>query len=157
MRSIVWSLAGPVILQNIESDVAVDHVDQPALVERDVVALRRGSARRRLRDEMADLARAQRIGDVDDPQAATEPATVPAIRSQNWCAPKRAPLVRLKGESSSLTWNCPSGLMAPRSLTSKVNRHACARPRRASSSLALRAWSSSSIATAMRRPSMRPG
>src|SRR5437870_1285132 len=73
MRSIVWSLAGPVILQNIESDVAVDHVDQPALVERDVIALRRRSARRRLRDEMADLARAQRIGDVDDPQAAAEP------------------------------------------------------------------------------------
>src|SRR5215471_16940330 len=66
-------LSRPAVLQNIESDVAVDHVDQPALVERDVVALRRRSARRWLRDEMADLARAQRIGDVDDPQAAAEP------------------------------------------------------------------------------------
>src|SRR6516165_238293 len=52
------------------------------------------------------------------------------MRSQNWWAPKRAPLVRLKGESSSLTWNCPSGLIALRSLTSKVSRHACARPPR---------------------------
>src|SRR6266567_58130 len=52
------------------------------------------------------------------------------MRSQNWWAPKRAPRVRLKGESSSLTWNCPSGLMAARSLTSKVKRQACARPRR---------------------------
>src|SRR5262249_1231815 len=61
------------MLQNIESDVAVDHVDQPALVERDVVALRRGPARRGLWDEMADLARAQRIGGVDDPQSPAEP------------------------------------------------------------------------------------
>src|SRR5260370_18789996 len=57
----------------MEADVAVGHVDQPGLGERDVVALRRRSARRRLRDEMADLARAQRIGDVDDAQAAAEP------------------------------------------------------------------------------------
>src|SRR5215475_14227760 len=67
------SLSRPFMLQNIESDVAVDHVDQTALVERDVVALRRGPARRGLRDEMADLAWAQRIGDVDDAQAAAEP------------------------------------------------------------------------------------
>src|SRR5215831_3977030 len=66
-------LPRPVVLQNIESDVAVDHVDQTALVERDVVALRRRSARRGLRDEMADLARAQRIGYVDDAQTAAEP------------------------------------------------------------------------------------
>ena len=33
------------------------------------------------------------------------------MRSQNWCAPKRAPPVRLNGESSSLTWNWPSGLI----------------------------------------------
>src|SRR5262249_22840078 len=67
------SLSRAFILQNIESDVAVDHVDQPALVERDVVALRRRPARRRLWDEMADLARAFRIGDVDDAQSAAEP------------------------------------------------------------------------------------
>src|SRR5262249_28321650 len=67
------SLSRPFMLQNIESDVAVDHVDQPAFVERDVVALRRGPARRGLWDEMADLARAFRIGDVDDAQAAAEP------------------------------------------------------------------------------------
>src|SRR5215510_9214264 len=67
------SLSRPFIFQNIESDVAVDHVDQPAFVERDVVALRRGPAGRGLRDEMADLARAFRIGDVDDAQAAAEP------------------------------------------------------------------------------------
>src|SRR5215831_11177141 len=66
-------LPRPVVLQDIESDVAVDHVDQTAFVERDVVALGRGPARRGLRDEMADLARAFRIGDVDDAQAAAEP------------------------------------------------------------------------------------
>src|SRR5262249_57553688 len=38
-----------------------------------VVAWGRGPARRGLRDEMADLAGDQRIGDVDDPQAAAEP------------------------------------------------------------------------------------
>src|SRR6266702_4995915 len=66
-------LSKPCMLQNIETDVAVDHVDQTTFVERDVVALRRGPARRGRRDEMADLARAQRIGDVDDAQAAAEP------------------------------------------------------------------------------------
>src|SRR5262249_18900254 len=80
---------------------------------------------------------------------------VPAMRSQNWWAPKRAPGVRLKGESSSLTWNCPSGLILERSLTSNVRMQACARPRRASSSLALCAWSSSSMASAMRRLPLR--
>ena len=55
-------------------DVGIELLDGwPTFVERDVVALRRRSARCRLRDEMADLARAQRIGDVDDPQAAAEP------------------------------------------------------------------------------------
>src|SRR5262249_33531273 len=66
-------LPRPVVLQDIEPDVAVDHVDQTALIERDVVALGRGPARRGLRDEMADLAWDQRIGDVDDAQAAAEP------------------------------------------------------------------------------------
>ena len=32
--------------------------------------------------------------------------------------------VRLNGESSSLTWNCPSGLMSATSVTSKVNMQA---------------------------------
>src|SRR5262245_37622803 len=67
------SLSRPFMFQNVESDVAVDHVDQTIFVERDVVALRRGPARRGLRDEMADLARTFRIGDVDDAQAAAEP------------------------------------------------------------------------------------
>src|SRR2546429_6682348 len=42
-------------------------------VERDVVALRRGPARHGLGDEIADLAGAQRIGDVDDPQSTAKP------------------------------------------------------------------------------------
>src|SRR5215468_5498774 len=66
-------LPRPVVLQDIESDVAVDHVDQAAFVQRDVVALWRGPARRGLRNEMTDLARAFRVGDVDDAQAAAEP------------------------------------------------------------------------------------
>src|SRR5262245_23960588 len=60
-------------LQDVEPDVAVDQIDQAARVERDVVALRRGPTGRRLRNEMADLARAPRIGDVDDAQPAAEP------------------------------------------------------------------------------------
>src|SRR3954471_14751531 len=60
-------------LQNVEADMAIDHIDEAALVERHVIALRRGPARHRLGDEMADLAWAQRIGDVDDPQPAAEP------------------------------------------------------------------------------------
>src|SRR3954447_17241855 len=63
----------PLKLQNVEADVAVDHVNEAALVERHVIALRRGPARHRLGNEMADLARAERVGDVDDPQPATEP------------------------------------------------------------------------------------
>src|SRR5262249_10476782 len=70
------SLSRPFMFQNIESDVAVDHVDQTALVERDVVALRRGRAGRGVWDEMADLARAQRTGDVDDPQSTAEPDSI---------------------------------------------------------------------------------
>src|SRR5205807_8486735 len=61
------------MLQNIESDVAVDHVDQAAIVERHVIALRRGSARHRLRDEIADLARVLRIGNVDHAQPPAKP------------------------------------------------------------------------------------
>ena len=52
--------------QYVEADMAVDHVDQPARVEHDVVALRRRAAAGRLRNEIADLARRHRIGDVDD-------------------------------------------------------------------------------------------
>src|SRR5207248_6929604 len=61
------------MLQNIESDVAVDHVDQAAIVERHVIALRRGPACNRLRDEIADLARVLRVGNVNDAQPAAEP------------------------------------------------------------------------------------
>src|SRR3954469_8897721 len=59
--------------QNIEPDVTVDHINEAALVERHVITLRRGPARHRLRNEMADLARAERIGHIDDPQPAAEP------------------------------------------------------------------------------------
>src|SRR5262249_54850573 len=62
--------------QNIKPDPTIDHVDQTALVERHVVALRRGAAGDRLRDEMADLLERQRIGDVDDAQAAGKPDRV---------------------------------------------------------------------------------
>src|SRR3954467_4338300 len=59
--------------QDIEADMAGDHVNEAALVERHVIALRRRPARHRLGDEMADLAWTERIGDVDDPQPAAEP------------------------------------------------------------------------------------
>jgi hypothetical protein len=52
--------------------VAVDDVDESARIERHVVALRRRSARHRLRNEVTDLARGERVGDVDDAQAAAE-------------------------------------------------------------------------------------
>src|SRR5262245_65677150 len=60
-------------LQVVEPHVAVDHIDQAARVERDVVALWRRPARRRLRNEMSNLVRAFRIGDIDDAQPAAEP------------------------------------------------------------------------------------
>src|SRR5262245_58489278 len=70
------SLSRPFMSQNMESAVPVAHVDGTGLAERAVVALRRGPARRGLWDEMADLARAQRIGDVDDPQSTAEPDSI---------------------------------------------------------------------------------
>jgi hypothetical protein len=54
------------MLQDIESDVAVDHIDQTALVRRDAVALRRRPACRGLRDEVADLTRVNKPEN-DDP------------------------------------------------------------------------------------------
>src|ERR1700732_2265853 len=60
-------------LQDIEADVAVDHVDQSARIERYVVALRSGLAGNGRRDEIAHLPWALRIGDVDDAQSAGEP------------------------------------------------------------------------------------
>src|SRR5271170_864506 len=48
-------------LQDVEADIAVDQVDQAARIEIDVVALRARLAADRLGDEMADLARRQRI------------------------------------------------------------------------------------------------
>src|SRR5262249_34912955 len=51
-------------------------VERPACVGGDVVARGGGPARGGLWDEMADLARAQRIGDVDDPQSTAEPDSV---------------------------------------------------------------------------------
>ena len=66
-------LAAAVEFQHVEADVAVDHVNQPALVEHHVVALRRGAAADRIGNETADFARRHWIGDVDDAQAAAEP------------------------------------------------------------------------------------
>src|ERR1700730_19319409 len=63
----------PRLFQKIEAGVTVDHVDQSARIERHVVALRSGPARYGLRDEIAHLARALRIGNVDDAQSAGEP------------------------------------------------------------------------------------
>src|SRR4029078_1332950 len=63
-------------LQNVEADVAVDHVNEATLVERHVIALRRGPARHRLGGEKVELARAERIGHIDDPQPAAEPDSV---------------------------------------------------------------------------------
>jgi hypothetical protein len=54
----------------------VHDVYQPALIKRDVIALRRRPAGRRLRDEIADFARGLRIGNVDDAQPAAEPDRV---------------------------------------------------------------------------------
>src|SRR5262249_22887933 len=60
-------------LENVEADITVDEIDQPARVERHVVALRRAPPGHRLRDEVTDLARRQGIGHVDDAQTAAEP------------------------------------------------------------------------------------
>src|SRR5262249_25699772 len=65
--------ASPLEFQHVEADQAVDHVDQAALVERDVVALWRRLACHGLGDVVANLPWALRIGDVDDPQPAAEP------------------------------------------------------------------------------------
>ena len=54
----------------------VHDVYQPALIKRDVIALRRRPAGYRLRDEIADLARGLRIGNVDDAQPAAKPDSV---------------------------------------------------------------------------------
>src|SRR5262249_2380961 len=59
--------------QNLETEVAVDHVDSHAVIEGDVVALRRRPPRNRLRNVKADLARVLRIDNVNDPQPAAEP------------------------------------------------------------------------------------
>src|SRR5712671_1633005 len=63
----------PLELQNIKPDPAIDQIDQSPVVERHIVALRRLAARGRLRDEISNLPRRQRIADVDDPQSAREP------------------------------------------------------------------------------------
>src|SRR6185503_21355185 len=60
----------------VESVVAVAEVDQPALVDVDVVALRTGRAGRRLRQVVADFPRRRRIGDVHDAQPPREPRAV---------------------------------------------------------------------------------
>src|SRR5882762_742063 len=67
------ALLAAVELQHIEPDQPVDDIDQPTLVEHDVVALRRGLAAARLRNEVADFARRRGIGDIDDAQATAEP------------------------------------------------------------------------------------
>src|SRR5665213_1774354 len=57
--------SGAVELQHVETDVAVDDINQPAVVEHDVVALRRGTAADRIGNEIANFAWRHRIGDVD--------------------------------------------------------------------------------------------
>src|SRR5262249_11795712 len=152
-------LPRPFILQNIESDVAVDHVDQTALIERDVVALGRGPARRGLRDEMADLAWDQRIGDVDDAQAAAEPdgiddgarhALAELVGAEAGAA--RAAEGRIELAHLKLSERLDGAEVAD--IEGQKARMRAPAPRLL---LALSAWSSSSIATAMRRPPMRPG
>ena len=49
--------AAAVKFEHVEADVAVDHVNQPALIEHHIVALRRGPAAYRLWNEIADFAR----------------------------------------------------------------------------------------------------
>src|SRR5207237_906919 len=70
------ALPSPLKLQHVEPDPAVDHIDEPAVVERRVVALRRDAPASGLRDETPDLARVQRIGDIDDAQPSAEPDRV---------------------------------------------------------------------------------
>src|SRR5262245_36798570 len=59
--------------KHIEADIAVDDIGDALVIECHVVGLRRRPPTARLRDEMADLARRERIADVDDAQAAAEP------------------------------------------------------------------------------------
>src|SRR5258708_233822 len=63
-------------LQNVEAGVAVDEVDEPTLIHIHVVGLRRGLASGGLGDVPAHFLRRERIGDVDDAQAAREPGAV---------------------------------------------------------------------------------
>src|SRR5262245_62650288 len=94
-------------LQDVESLVPVDDVDEAASIDVDVIRLRRGLARRGLGDEVAGLARGERVGDVDDPQAAREPRAVDervrhvllelvrAEASRRGAAPRRVELAHL--------------------------------------------------------------
>src|SRR5438046_949099 len=72
-RSIRSREGSAVEFQHVEPDPAIDDVEQAPFIERHVVALRCGAAAGRLRNEMADLARAERVGDIYDAQAAREP------------------------------------------------------------------------------------
>ena len=109
---------------------------------------------------MADFARRVRIGDIDDAQAAREPPRRRACRS---CArgtgARRSArrCARLNGESSSLTSNIASGLICAGIAHVEGPQAGVRPPAPALLFLALCAWSSSSIASAMRRPSMRAG
>ena len=53
--------------------MAINHIDQTALIEHHVVALRRGAAADRIGNEITHFARRHRVGDIDDAQAAAEP------------------------------------------------------------------------------------
>src|SRR5262245_53113606 len=78
-------------LHNIEADVAVDEMDEPAVVDGDIVALRRPASGPRLWHVPADLARRERVGHVDDAKPTAEPG-----REHDRAAHVLAKLVRAK-------------------------------------------------------------
>src|SRR5262249_10147535 len=59
--------------KRIESDVAINDINQPTLVEHHVVALRSRTPARGLGDEIADFARGRWLCNVDNAQAGAEP------------------------------------------------------------------------------------
>lgn len=65
--------AATVEFENVESNVTIDDINQPPLIEHNIVALRCWTPARGLRNEITFFARRRRIGDVDNPQTCAEP------------------------------------------------------------------------------------